>query len=92
MLGATILCLLSIPYKMLKSTWFTSRRRRFVRYPNSIRASTNQGQGRGSILLPPRTAALPRLDHGSGGVKPTSSCIIQNLQTLRFSWYLMQET
>ena len=57
------------------------RRRRLVRHPNSIRASTNRGQGRGFILLPPRVAALPRLDAGSGGVKPTSSCLIQNLQT-----------
>ena len=55
---------------------------RLVRHPNSIQASTNQSQGRGSILLPPWTAALPRLDAGSGGVKPTSNCIIQNLQTM----------
>ena len=37
-------------------------------------------------------AALPRLDAGSGGVKPTSSCVIQNLQTLCSSWYMMYET
>ena len=55
------------------------RRRRLVRHPNSIQASTNQGQGRESILLPPRAAALSRLNAGSGIVKPTSSCVIQNL-------------
>ena len=55
------------------------RRRRLVRHPNSIRTSIKQGQGRGFILLPPQAAALPRLDAGSGGVKPTSSRIIQNL-------------
>ena len=55
------------------------RRRRLVRHPNSIRASTNQSKGRGSILLPPRAAVLPRLNAGSGGVKPTSNCIIYNL-------------
>ena len=48
---------------------FDARRRRLVRYPNSIRASTNQSQCRGSIFLPPRTAVPPRLDAGSGGVK-----------------------
>ena len=58
-----------------------SSRRRLVRHPYSIRASTNQGQGRGSILLPSRAAMLPKLDAGSGGVKPTSSCVIQNLET-----------
>ena len=65
------------------------RRRHFVMHPNSIRASTNQGQGidlcwyfffyttpyffttPGCIFLPLRAAALPRLDAGSGGVKPT---------------------
>ena len=62
---------------------------RLVRHPNSIRANTNQGQDRGSILLPPRAAALPRLDAGSGSVKPTSSCIIQNLKTSCSSWYMM---
>ena len=44
------------------------RRRPLVRHPNSIRTITNQGQGRGSILLPPRAAALPRLDASSSGV------------------------
>ena len=68
------------------------RRRRLVRHPNSIRASPNQGQGQGSNLLPARAAALPRLDAGSGGAKPTLSCIIQNLQTLCSSWYMMCET
>ena len=48
--------------------------------------------GRGSILLPPRAAVLPRLDAGSGSVKPTSSCVIQNLQTSCSSWYMMYET
>ena len=67
-------------------------RRRLVRHPNSIRASTNQGQGRGCIFLPLRAAALPRLDAGSGGVKPTSSYVIQNLQTPRSSWHMMYET
>ena len=38
------------------------------------------------------TAALARLDAGSGGVKPTSSCVIQNLQTSCSSWYIMYET
>ena len=71
---------------------FDARRRRLVRHPNSIWASTNQSQGRGSILLPPRAAVLPRLDAGSGGVKPTSSCVTQNLQTLCSSWYMMYET
>ena len=46
-------------------------------------------QGRGFILLPLRAAVLPRLDAGSGGVKPTSSCVIQNLQTSCSSWYMM---
>ena len=32
---------------------------------------------------------LPRLDAGSGGVKPTSSCVIQNLQTSCSSWCMM---
>ena len=50
--------------------------RRLVRHPNSIRASTNQG--RRFILLASQAAALPRLDAGSGGVKPTSSCIISS--------------
>ena len=68
------------------------RRRRLVRHPNSIWASTNQGQGRGSINLPPRGAALLRFDAGSVGVKPTSSCIIQNLQTSCSSCYMMYET
>ena len=67
-------------------------RRRLVRHPNSILASTNQDQGRGCILLPPRAAALPRLDAGSGGVKPTSSCVIQNLQTSCSTWYMTYET
>ena len=36
------------------------RHRRLVRHPNSIRASKNQGQGRGFILLPPRAASQIR--------------------------------
>ena len=32
------------------------------------------------------------LDVGSGDVNPISSCIIQNLQTSCFSWYMMYET
>ena len=36
--------------------------------------------------------ALPRLDAGRGGVKPISSCAIQNLQTSCSSWYMMYET
>ena len=67
----------------------THHHRRLVRHPNSIRASANQGQGRGSILLLLRAAALLRLDTGGDGVKPTLSCVIQNLQTLCFSWYMM---
>ena len=67
-------------------------RRRLVRHSNSIRVSRNHGLGRGFNLLPPRAAALPRLDAGSGGVKPTSSRIIQNLQTPCSSWYMMYET
>ena len=47
---------------------------------------------RGSILLSSRAAALSRLDAGSGGVKPTLSCVIQNLQTSCSSWYMMYET
>ena len=70
----------------------TCRHRRLVRHRNSIQASTNQGQGRGSILLSPWAAALSRLDAGSGGVKPASSCIIPNLQTLFSSWYMMYKT
>ena len=54
---------------------------RQTRHPNSIRASTNQGQGQGFNLFLPQAAVLPRLDVGSGVVKPTLSCIIQNLQT-----------
>ena len=69
-----------------------ARRRRLVRHPNSIRAITNQSQGRGSILLPPRAAVRLRLDAGGGDVKPTSSCVIQNLQTSCSSWYMMYET
>ena len=69
--------------------WATRRHHRLVRHPNSIRASTNQGQGRGSILLPHRAATLPRFDAGSDGVKPTSSCVIQNPQTSCSSWYMM---
>ena len=69
-----------------------ARRRRLISHPNSIRASTNQSQGRGSILLPSRAAVLPRLDADSGGVKTTSSCVIQNLQTSCSSWYMMYET
>ena len=57
----------------------SSRRCRLVKHPNSIRTNTNQGQGREFILFPPRAAALPRLDAGSGSVKPTSSCVFQNL-------------
>ena len=71
---------------------FDARRRRLVRHPNSVRASKNQGQGRGSILLPPRAPVLPTLDAGSGGIKPTSSCVIQNLQISCSSWYIMYET
>ena len=67
------------------------RRRHLIRPSNSIRTSINQGQGRGSILLPPRAAALPRLDAGSGSVKPTSSCVIQNLQTSYSFWYMLYE-
>ena len=70
----------------------SAHRRGLVRHPNSIRASTNQSQGRESILLPPRAAVLPRLDAGSGGVKPTSSCVIQNLQTSCSFWYMMYQT
>ena len=71
-----------------------ARGRRLVRHPKSIRASTNQSQGRGSILLTPRAAVLPRLDAGSGGVKPTLSFVIQILQTSCSSWeaYMMDET
>ena len=72
----------------MKSTRKT-RRRGLVRRKNSIRYSTNQGQGRESNLLPPRAAALPRLDAGSGGVEPASSCVIQNLQIACSSWYMM---
>ena len=54
---------------------FDACRRRLVRHPNSIRASVNQSQGRGSILLPPRAAVLPRLDVGSGDVRVASSKI-----------------
>ena len=50
---------------------FQARRRLLVRHPNSIRANTNQGQDQGSILSPPRTAALPKFDVGSDGVRPT---------------------
>ena len=67
--------------KELKPTKDRRCHRRLVRHLNSIRASTNQDQGPGSILLPPRAASLTRLDAGSGGVRPTSSCVIQNLQT-----------
>ena len=63
-----------------------NRRRRLVWHLNSIWASTNQDQGQGFIILPPRAAALPRLDDGCGGVKPTSICLIQNLQTSCSSW------
>ena len=60
------------PYKKLSLSKLrfrpTYRRRCLVRHPNSIRASINQGQGLGSILLPLRAAVLPRLDAGSGGV------------------------
>ena len=60
---------------------FDARRRRLVWHPNSIRASTNQSQGQRYILLTSRAAVLPRLDAGSDGVKPTSCCVIENLQT-----------
>ena len=70
----------------------TRPRRRLARHPSSIRASTDQGQSRGSILLPRRAAALPRLDAGSGGVKPKWSYIIQNQQTLSSSRCMMYET
>ena len=71
---------------------FDAHGHRLVRHTNSIRANNNQSHGRGSILLPPRAAVLPRLDAGNGGVKPTSSCVIQNLQTTCSSWYMMYET
>ena len=51
-----------------------------------------RAEARGSIFLPFRAAVLPRLDSGSGGVKLTLSCVIQNLQASCSSWYMMYET
>ena len=68
--------------EIIQATNYNSKDRgRLVRHSNSIWASTNQDQGQGFTLLSPRAAGLPRLDAGTGGVEPTSSCIVQNMQT-----------
>ena len=40
---------------------YITDRRRLIRHPNSIRASTNQGRGREYILLSFRAATLPKI-------------------------------
>ena len=45
-----------------------------------------QDWGQGFILLLPQTAALPESDAGSGVIKPASSFVIQNRQTLCSLW------
>ena len=50
------------------------------------RSDTNRTGARGFILLLPQTAALPGSDAGSDVVKPASSFVIQNCQTLCSMW------
>ena len=57
---------------------------RLERYPLQVRHK--QDLGRGFILLLPQVAALLRSDAGSDVVKPASSFVIQNRQTLRSIW------
>ena len=54
------------------------------RYPIQVRH--NQDWGRGFILLLPQTAVLPESDAGSDVIKPASSFVIQNRQTLCSMW------
>ena len=60
------------------------RRRRSKRYPLQVRHK--QDWGRGFILLPPQTAALPGSDAGSDVIKPALSFVIQNRQTACSMW------
>ena len=56
----------------------------FEGYP--LQARNKQDWGRGFILLLPQTAALPGSNAGSDVIKPASSFIIQNRQTLCSMW------
>ena len=51
-----------------------------------LQARQKQNWGRGFILLLPHTAALPGSDAGSDVIKPASSFVIQNRQTLCSMW------
>ena len=56
----------------------------FEGHPLQVRHKQNWG--RGFILLLPQTAALTESYAGSGVIKPTSSCVIQNRQTSCSMW------
>ena len=60
------------------------RRRRRLKAIHS-KSDTNR-TGRGFILLLPQTAALPGSDAGSDVIKPASSFVIKNRQTLCSMW------
>ena len=54
-----------------------------------LQARHKQNWGRGFILLLPQTAAPPGSDAGSDVIKPASSFVIQNRQTMCSMWCLM---
>ena len=56
----------------------------FEGHPVQVRHK--QDWGRGFIVLLPQTAALSELYAGSGVIKPASSFVIQNRQTLCSMW------
>ena len=51
-----------------------------------LQARHKKNWGRGFILLLPQTAVLPGSDAGSDVIKPASSFVIQNRQTLCSMW------
>ena len=66
--------------RVKKPKYFSS----FKGYPLQVRHK--QDWGLGFILLLPQTAALPESDAGSDSIKPASSFVIQNHQTLCSMW------
>ena len=72
-------CFYTTVYKNLNSSSSS-----FEGYPLQVRHK--QDWGRGFILLLPQTAALPGSDAGSDVIKPASSFVIQNRQTLCSMW------
>ena len=69
---------------------FDARRRRLVRHPNSIRATTNQGQGRGSILGVGKLFSLRAAStifwvvEGQGLLSRTAACCKRNCISSKF--------